>query len=216
MTNISLPRSKPRNKKKSNARNSASFFESIKGIGSSVASSVKSDLLAGTAKTVQEQLIGASQGQAPEETKNDFDFANWIEAKEKEAEERGREQEKQEQKRQPKQEKVIFSFIDEKLKKEINEVREELKALIAAIGEVESQIEKAVVEEVVNPGTYHLNFFDKLKSWLQITRKNLQDTSLWLEMWSSRSNRSHYWKMANKKGTKYSLSQERQVATQTG
>lgn len=213
MSDLSL-QSKPKAKKKRNTHNNSGFFESLREIGDSVASSVKSDLLSGTAKTAADQLRGASKGEAPEQPKKDFNFAEWIKAKEAEAEAKAQEQVEKQRVRAP--EKVIFSLADEKLKKEINEVRQELQSLIAAMDSVESQIEKAIVEEVVNPGVYHLNFFEKLKTWLSIMRRNLQDTSLWLDMWTSRSQRSYYHQQRNKSGTKYTLSQERQLATQSG
>lgn len=211
---------KPKKKKQQKGRRGDGFFEALGDIGRSVGKSIKTDLVGNTAKNIHDQLINAAASEAPpEQNSEDFDFAKWIKAKENEisqkSEQEGREKERAFQHaRQP--EKLVFSLADEKVKKEIQAVRQELKLLVETIGNVEQQIEKAIIQEVVNPGVYHLNFFDKLKTWLQFVRKSIQGGELWMEMWSSRTQKSAYWKGVKGSGTKFMLSQERYMATQAG
>lgn len=189
------------------------FFEALGEIGRSITGSVKNDLLKGTAQNVHDQLIGASKGKAPDEKQEDFDFAEWIHAKENEiaqdAEQEGRVKERAFQKaRSP--EHVIFSLADERVKQEVEGVLQEIKLLAETMQNVEAAVEKAIIQEVVNPGVYHLNYFEKIKQFLRTFRKSLQEGELWLEMWKSRSQRSVFWKGFKNKGSQYMFSQERQ------
>jgi len=98
----------------------------------------------------------------------------------------------------------------------IEEIRMELKALIAALKMVDKQIQKAVDEELVDPGVYHLTFLDRLKTILRLLRKNLTDSSSWLAVMHSRKKEKRYWNQYKRKGTTFGLSHERVVSTQVG
>lgn len=194
-----------------------SFVEQIKGIGSSIGSSLKTDVVKGTADTIFNQLMGAAKsGQVPDQKAPDFDFAAWMEQKEAEAREQGREEERVIQAHQRGTEKVLFSLADDRLSKEINEVRQEMALLVKTMGKVEQQIENAIVGNVVDASVYHLNFFRNLKSWLQFMRKSLQDGSAWLQMSSGRKQKGYYWGQVAKSGSKYSMSSERNVQMGAG
>ena len=206
-------------KKKSSVKRGDGFFEAIGEIGRSFKTSIKDDFLEGTAEGVKDQLLNISRTKsAPEKQPDNFDFAEWIQLKEEEVAQenlqKGRKLEKRRQQFQP--ENIVFSQADHRLEQEIQEVRQELQLLIQAIGQVEQQVETAVVQEVVDPGVYHLNFFQKLATWLRMIRKNLQEGEIWMEMWHSRSKRSAYWNGVKKSGTSFMLSGERSVVTQTG
>ncbi len=209
--------SKPKPKKSSIKRGDG-FFESIGEIGRSVTSSFKNDVVKDVAQNIHDQLLNSSKTQTDPEQNPEFDFSQWLKLKEEDlAQEnfqKGQRYERQRLQHQPEQ--IVFSSQDRKIQEEIKEVRQELQLLIQTIGKVEQDIETAVVQEVVDPGVYHLNFFKKLASWLRIVRKSLQEGELWLEMWHSRSQRSAYWKGVKKGGTSFMLSGERSVVTQTG
>jgi hypothetical protein len=75
----------------------------------------------------------------------------------------------------------------------------------------------AIEEEVTTPGTYHLNFFEKLKQFIILMRKQVQDSQSWLEMsYSRKKAQNGYWSGFKKSGTKFSLSSERYMATSSG
>lgn len=98
----------------------------------------------------------------------------------------------------------------------IEEIRQELKALIATLKVVDKQIEQAVDEQYIDPGLYHLTFLDRLKTILKLMRQNLTNSSSWLSVMRSRKKERLYWNMYKKKGTSFGLSNERNVATQVG
>lgn len=195
-----------------------SFVEQIKSIGSSVSDSLKTDVVKGMGNTIFDQLMNAGKtGQAPDQKDPGFDFAKWMEGREKQVAEQAKGEERNIQAHKHSQEKVLFSFADEKLSREINDVRSEMAMLVRAMGKVEKQVENAIMENVVDAGVYHLNFFRNLKTWLQFMRKSMEDASAWLQMSSGRGKqKSHYWGQVAKSGTKYSMSSERNVQMGAG
>lgn len=223
MSNDPFNNFKPLNAKSSSSKSPAapkgdSFVEQLKSIGSSISNSVKTDVVKGTAQSIFDQLIGSSQrGDAPSENSpNQDQLEKWIQEREAQAAEEARQNEKLVQFHKHSQEKVLFSFADEKLSREIGEVRQEIAVLVKTMGKVEKQIEQAVMQEIVDPGVYHLNFFRKLKSWVVMMRRSLEDASLWMSVQQGRGKRSYFWNQFGKSGTKYSMSSERNVQMGAG
>ena len=209
----SFKKSKP----KTNAPLGDSFVEQIKSIGSSAASSLKTDVVKGTAQSIFDQLLGSSSsGQAPENTTDQSSLEKWVKEREEAAASEAKKEERVFQAHKHAGEKVLFSFADEKLSREIGEVRQEIAMLVKTMGQVEKQIEQAVMQEIVDPGVYHLNFYRKLKTWVKMMRKSLEDASLWMQVQQGRGKRSYYWNQFAKSGTKYSMSSERNVVMGAG
>lgn len=104
----------------------------------------------------------------------------------------------------------------QKIAKQIESVRAELKAIAASIQSLNADIGKAVSEVPVNPGVYHANFFDRLKSILIVLREQIDDSRSWLTMHTARKKKLGYWGMYKKHGTTFGLSNERSLATQAG
>lgn len=76
----------------------------------------------------------------------------------------------------------IYSAQEEKRKKEINEVRKELKALAEEIAKFYSEVDIALTQDVVSPGqsgTYHQNFFEKLKEFIRMLRQRVSSARTW-------------------------------------
>ena len=79
------------------------------------------------------------------------------------------------------------------------------------------EVKKATLQAVVEPGTYHETFFDRIRKLIELARKKLAESETWMQIFNNRSQkRSHYWGQVKKSGTKYMLSQERYMATQVG
>jgi hypothetical protein len=111
----------------------------------------------------------------------------------------------------------VFSRAEEEIKAEIVKIQQELKKLAKELAQMDQGAQKAAEEELVNPGTYHLAFFEKLRSFLLQLRKKVAESENWLAISSQRKRRqNYYWKGVNKSGTKFMLSQERYMSTQAG
>jgi uncharacterized phage-associated protein len=92
-----------------------------------------------------------------------------------------------------------------------------LKNLAVATKDLVQEVEKATKIEPVDPGLYHLNFFEKLKQTIITLRKKIEDSANWLALFNQRSKKkNYYWSQVRKSGTKFMLSQERYMATQAG
>lgn len=101
------------------------------------------------------------------------------------------------------------------LKQEIESIRAELKALATSIKTLSSDIQKTVNEVPVDPGVYHKNFFERLRSILVLLREQIDDSHAWMSMQGNRKQKG-YWGKYKKHGTSFGLSNERTLATQAG
>jgi len=105
------------------------------------------------------------------------------------------------------------------IQQEIMSVRQELTLAIAEmkrLGQRTTEYEKAVHENIAEPGIYHLNFFSRLSSMLMVLRQNIQESSSWMDMTFAKKRAKGYWNKAKKGGTTFTLSHERKMATQAG
>ena len=111
----------------------------------------------------------------------------------------------------------VFSREQEQVEQKIKEIQEELIKLAEEIVMLGSQIDRAIHENIVEPGTYHLNFLDSLKKYLIQLRKKTAESRDWLAVSQQRKqDQNHYWGAVKKSGTSFMLSNERTTATQTG
>lgn len=110
----------------------------------------------------------------------------------------------------------IMHEDQQKLAQQIESVRHELKAIAASIQSLNKEIGNAVEAVPVNPGIYHANFFERLRSVLKVLREQIDDSRSWLTMHSDRKQKKGYWGMYKKHGTTFGLSNERSLATSAG
>lgn len=105
---------------------------------------------------------------------------------------------------------------DAQLKQQIDAVRAELKALASSMNSLHQEINKAIAESPVDPGIYHANFFERLRSIIKILRQQIEDGRTWVALTSRRKKQKHFWGLYKKHGTQFGLSSERTVSTQSG
>lgn len=114
------------------------------------------------------------------------------------------------------QEKLIYAQKHQEEKEKIKEILEEIKALKKGIQNVDQEIDKATEQIPVVAGTYHLNFFEKMKEILTLLRKNIEEANSWLEVFNKRMTKKNYWAQLQKTGTQWSMSGERYITTSVG
>src|SRR3989344_5698474 len=71
-------------------------------------------------------------------------------------------------------------------------------------------------QQIVNPGKYHVSFFEWVLLLVRQARMKVEDSSAWLGAFKSKKAKKQYWSMFKKHGTTFGLSNERVVSTQTG
>lgn len=190
---------------------SDSFLEALRDLGSDFAGSVVHDVAGGIAGEAFNQITGKNRGELkPNQTLNFQELA--------EAEERKKARNfEQDFFSLRKQEKLVWSQQEQQTKMQISAILQELKKLALATKNLAKQVDVAASQVPVEPGIYHINFFEKLKETIILFKKRIEESATWLSACNQRAKkRSHYWGQVHKSGTKFMLSQERYTATQTG
>jgi hypothetical protein len=118
-------------------------------------------------------------------------------------------------------EQELFNIEKKKTQEDIRKIMEQLsvevKKLEVQTAELTLDVRKVTVETAPSaPGAYHLNFFDWVLNTLRDLRKRINESRLWLDMWTKKKKQKGYWAMAKKHGDKFQFSDERSVATAAG
>ena len=105
----------------------------------------------------------------------------------------------------------------------IGKLRVQLQALISEIAklafsnqELAQESKIAMMEVPVNPGIYHIVFFEKLISFMQSFRKKIEEAGIWLHSSNKRSEKKNYWSMYKKKGSSFLLSPDHYLQRSAG
>jgi hypothetical protein len=111
----------------------------------------------------------------------------------------------------------IYSAKQKQIEKRVEEIRQQLKKLAKTITEFELNINQAVSTSIASPGEYHVSFLDHIRTVIELLKKNISEANSWLSLYNQRSKKKgHYWGQAQKKGTSFTLNQERQLTTSVG
>ncbi len=201
-------------KKPAPSYSSDGFFESLRGLGGGVASGMTDTLGKGVGGGVGKGLNSFFTG----------DFGGYggeaLDRQERPGmvERKGRPQETYYD-RIKRNEILLFNNKDREVEQQIEAIRQELKALIAEILSMDSdviEIQKTIEAPIERAGKYHVSFLEKVRQLLRLVRARLADSKTWLGMCKSKKKQRGYWNMYKKKGTSFGLSNERTVATQAG
>jgi hypothetical protein len=84
------------------------------------------------------------------------------------------------------------------------------------MGQLNTEVKKAITDVPVDAGVYHINFFERLRSMSVLLRQSVDDSRSWLSLSTSRKKQKGYWGKYKKHGTQFGLSADRTPATQTG
>lgn len=103
--------------------------------------------------------------------------------------------------------------VEAQVAKLMQELAVEVRKLEQQTAELTNEVRHAVVDVVpTKPGIYHLNFFDWVIGTLKDLRKKVNDSRLWLNVWSLKKKQKGYWAMYKKHGNKFAMSDERAVS----
>jgi hypothetical protein len=103
------------------------------------------------------------------------------------------------------------------LERRILDITEELKRLVSSSQILSMEFAQVSVSTPPKkPGKYHMNFFEWLLLEIRRIRMKVEDSGAWLSVMKNKRSQRKYGVLAKKHGTKYTLSQERTVATQSG
>lgn len=98
----------------------------------------------------------------------------------------------------------------------IEEIKMELRGLINTV-QMQVEYGRVIVEQTTEkPGKYHETFFVWLLSFIRTMRAKVEDSGAWLATAKGKKQQKSYWNMFEEHGTSFGMSNERNVATQTG
>ena len=103
------------------------------------------------------------------------------------------------------------------LKIQLKVLQEELIVLADKTEGLAEETQVAVMQATVEPGVYHIIFFEKLLEFISSFRKKIEEASVWLHATNKRASKKNAWGTAYKKhGAKYLLSGEHYVSRSAG
>lgn len=190
-------------------------LESFKGIGSSATSSFKKDLLGGIGRDFTKQLLGRYEKRSGEitpgnEMKMDEVLSGQAAENEKLQKQLNHERALQ------KEEQALIKRKEEKLRMQLHAVKQEILTLAATTQNLSKQVEVAAVQAPVNPGIYHIVFFEKLLEFIKSFRKSADEANVWLQSTNMRAAKKSYWGSYKKHGAKFLLSSEHYLSRSAG
>ena len=101
--------------------------------------------------------------------------------------------------------------------KQIESLRETILRIAKSTQNLSSEIEKAAFIAPVNPGRYHVGFFETLKTTLEFVKKTIDEGVNWAQEFSKRQEKGpFFWNQVKKSGTKYMMSSERSAQMAPG
>jgi hypothetical protein len=89
----------------------------------------------------------------------------------------------------------VFSAREERIKKEIDSIRHELKMLANEVSKFHMDIDVVLNQEVVNPGQegkYYISFFQQLRQFIMLLRQRIRSAQTWAnQMHNKKSKKKH-------------------------
>ena len=192
-------------------------LETLKDVGSSAGDSVKTDLIQGTSKDFIRQLLGQ---QLPKKFSGEVSPGGTIEVGDVLSE---KNVENQKLKKQIALERKLRQEEERMSQKKISELRVHLQALMNEIQklsyETDGLAEKtqiAAMQAPIEPGVYHVIFFEKLLEFIKSLREKINEASVWLNVSNKRAQKKNYWTKYKKHGAKFLLSGEHYLTRSAG
>lgn len=192
-------------------------LESLKDLGGG-ATSQAGDLLKSTSEDFFRELMGLSKGRVKrsgELVQGQSLHMNEVIS--------GKEEENKKLRAQISLERQLSSDEKNLMQSHTNELRVQLQALTQEVVSVakstQGLAEAAQVASMqvnVNPGVYHIIFFEKVLEFLKSFRKKIDQASVWLNASNKRAEKKNYWSMYKKKGSSFLLSPDHYLQRSAG
>jgi len=196
----------------------ANTLESLKDIGTSTAKQMREEAgkLPGD---FMEQLFGVPQ--IPKNVSGEIAIGESIEMQEILS---GKHEElvmlrKQEvfERRLLEEERVRVEKKTNELRMQLTAIREEILIIATRTEGLAKETEIAAMQAPVEPGLYHVIFFEKLLEFIKSFRKKIEEASVWLHSVNKRTAKKNAWGARYKKyGAKYLLSGEHYLQRSAG
>ncbi len=182
-------------------------IESLKDLGTGTADQTK-DFFKNTSEDFLRELLGISH--ADIKRSGELTQGENVSIKDVVS---GKEEENQKFKKQIKLEKYLFSEEKRVTSEKRQELRVELQAIMQELKNVADSTqglaeatEAAIISAPVEPGIYHINFFQNILEFLHSFRKKIDLAVTWLDSTNKRAEKKNYWATYKKHGSSFLLS----------
>lgn len=204
-------------KKARELRTKQNVLESLKDLGIG-AGSQTGDFLKNTSEDFFKELMGFSKPKV--KRSGEISAGESIEMS---AVMSGKEEENKHLKAQISLERQLSSDENRVSEQKRNELKVELQALMQEVQKVAESTENlAEVTQVtmmtapIEPGIYHITFFQNILEFLQSFRKKIDFAAVWLQSSNKRAEKKNYWSMYKKKGSSFLLSPDHYLQRSAG
>ncbi len=195
----------------------SSVLENLKDVGGNTGKTLKKDLAQG----VSEEFINQLLGRKPEKKySGDITPGESLEFEDVFS---GRREQTMKLEKQLSLERKLREEERVKSERKGNELRMQLKAIIEEVAalaqntqELAEEVQIATMQAPIEPGVYHIIFFEKLLEFIKSFRKNIGQAKVWLQSSNKRAQKKNYWASYKKHGGKFLLAADHYVSRSAG
>lgn len=182
-------------------------LESLKDLGSG-ATNQAGDLLKNTSEDFIKELLGLSKAKVKHS--GELSVGESLQMSEVIS---GKEEENKKLRSQISAERILSADEKRVTQEKSNDLKVQLQGLMQEVQKVAESTENfaeitqvAVMTAPVEPGIYHLTFFQNVLEFLQSFRKKIDLAATWLQSSNKRAEKKNYWNTFKKKGASFLLS----------
>jgi hypothetical protein len=204
-------------KKSSQIITRQNVLESLKDLGSGTTTQA-GDLLKNTSEDFLQELLGLSIPKV--KRSGEINAGESIQMSEVMS---GKEEENKHLRAQISLERQLSSDEKRVSQEKSGELRVQLQALMQEVQKVAASTQNlAEVTQVtmmtapIEPGVYHITFFQNVLEFLQSFRKRIDYAATWLQSSNKRAEKKNYWSMYKKKGSSFLLSPDHYLQRSAG
>lgn len=191
-------------------------LEGLKDIGNSTSDTIKKDVL--RPQDFMEQILGKSY--SPKNFSGEITPGEAIEMRDvfngKHEEEVKIKKQLSHERKLHEEEKMLIEKKTQELRVTLHALIEEIKVLVDNTTELTEEVEIAVMQAPIEPGVYHVIFFEKLLEFIKSFRRKIEDASIWLHASNKRASKMNYWGRYKKHGGKFLLSADHYLQRSAG
>lgn len=102
------------------------------------------------------------------------------------------------------------------LRVQLQAIMQEVQKIAASTQNLAEATQVSIISAPVEPGVYHIHFFESLLEFLQSFRKRIDLSTTWLQSTNKRAEKKNYWSMYKKKGSSFLLSPDHYLQRSAG
>ena len=114
------------------------------------------------------------------------------------------------------EEKLATREKSQVLRIQLQSIMQEVKKVAESTENLAESTQASIVAAPVEPGVYHIQFFENLLTFLKSFRERIDLASTWMESANKRAEKKNYWNTYKKKGSSFLLSPDHYLSRSAG